>query len=105
MKKFLLDSRDPAFSREFASLKTMRQFAQRNPGLKATPYMFFEFSWQRFAILGNQVIPVSLLRSLLNSLETLDSLTSPLSRREGREVINEAPAASSTNHLSHNPLN
>ena len=74
MNKFRLDYPEPAFSREFSTLKAMRQYISRNPALKAAPYVWHENSWQRFAIFGNQILPVSVLRSLLSSLETSQSL-------------------------------
>jgi len=94
MNKFLLDNSVTLFSREFATLKAMSQYVRRNPALKATPYVWHENSWQRFAILGNQVLPVNLLHSLLNSLQTTNSLNQ-----------NEAPDASPTSQLFDSSLN
>ena len=78
MNKFLLDNPAAGFSRQFSSLKTLRQFIARNPALKATPYIWMDEAkkWQRFAIHGNQILPVDLLRSLLNSLQTSNTLQS-----------------------------
>jgi len=59
---------DASMSREFASLKAMRQFKARNPAIKATPYIFHNGAWERFVIYGSKVIPKSILQSLLNSI-------------------------------------
>jgi len=58
-----------SFEREFASLRTMRQFQKRNPYFKkAKEYVFHADNWERFVIYGSQVIPESVLHSLIKSL-------------------------------------
>jgi len=68
--KFKLVGEDPAASlvREFTSLKSLRQFKARNNIINAISYIFHDGNWERFVIHGSQVIPKSVLLSLLNSL-------------------------------------
>jgi len=64
------DGSRPSFCREFATIKAMRQFQQRNPYIveKTTEYVKHNNQWERFVIFGSQVIPKSTLQTLLNSI-------------------------------------
>jgi len=64
-------SRSASFVREFNSIKALRQFERRNSAIKdaATAYTLHNHRWERFVIYGSNVIPETVLRSLLNSLE------------------------------------
>jgi len=66
--KIVVDAPDASFSREFTSIKALRQYQRRNPELKATDYIFHNNQWERFTIYGSQLIPKSVLQNLLNSL-------------------------------------
>jgi len=66
--KIVGDTPGVSFEREFSNLRTMRQYQKRNPYLKAKEFVFHADNWERFVIYGSQVIPESVLHSLLKSL-------------------------------------
>lgn len=68
--KIVVEAPETSFTREFATLKTLRQFQRRNAAVKATEYIFHENRWERFVIHGSQLIPEPVLRSLLASLNS-----------------------------------
>ena len=84
--KIVVEAPAASFVREFATIKAMTQYKRRNPNMQAISYTLHNGNWERFVIHGSQLIPESVLRSLLNSL-------------------NEAPQPSSTNQLPHSPIN
>ena len=68
--KLVGDDSRPSFCREFATLKALRQFQQRNPYIVETTneYILINNIWERFVVFGSQVIPKSTLQTLLNSI-------------------------------------
>ena len=66
--KLVVEAPEASFVREFASIKAMTQYKRRNPNLSGVEYVFFNGVWERFVIHGSQVIPESVLKSLLCSL-------------------------------------
>jgi len=98
--KILVEASDTSFVREFATIKSLTQYKRRNPNLKGIEYTLYNGNWERFVIHGSQVIPESVLRSLLNSLYS-SSQVNPVNLTNPRI---EAPQPSPTNHLPQNPL-
>jgi hypothetical protein len=68
--KIVVEALGSSFEREFASLKALRQFERRNKLSDCIPYVWHNDQWERFVIYGSQVIPKSILQSLLNSLNS-----------------------------------
>jgi len=67
--KIVGDTSDVSVEREFSSLRALRQYQKRNPYFKqATEYVLQGEQWERFVIHGSKVIPESVLRSLLKSI-------------------------------------
>jgi len=83
--KLVVEAPAASFEREFDSLKTLAQYKRRNPSIIAVPYTLHNGIWERFVTYGNQVIPKTVLFSLLNSL-------------------NEGAQPSPTKHLTNNPI-
>ncbi|MDR0835941.1 MAG: hypothetical protein LBN11_05105 [Tannerella sp.] len=71
--KFKLVAKSDKFQyeREFASIKSLRQFENRNKSdaVQMTAYIHHNGEWERFAIIGNQVVPKSELQTLINQLQ------------------------------------
>ena len=70
VRKFKLGVEDAgaSFVREFATVKSMKQYLHRNPCINATPYILNNNKWERFVIYGSQVIPKTTLENLLKSI-------------------------------------
>jgi hypothetical protein len=66
--KIVVDAPDASFEREFKTLKALRQFLRRNPEITATPYVLHNDRWERFVIVGSQILPKSSLNQLLETL-------------------------------------
>lgn len=111
MNKFkLIIGTSPGTAREFASGKALAQFKRRNPALEATAYIYHNNAWERYVTYGSKYIPESVLRSLLNSLHSSNSLNPEPEPELAREMHpahhaaqnSEAPAASPYEHISNN---
>ena len=102
--KIVVEAPGASFAREFSTIKALSQYKRRNPNIRSASYTLHNGAWERFVIHGSQVIPESVLRSLLNSLNSSNSLSMKTVIHH-KSKSNEAPQPSSTNHLPHNPIN
>jgi len=68
--KFVVEALGASFEKEFSSLKALRQFERRNRLSDAVHYIWHNDQWERFVVYGSQVIPKSILQSLLYSLNS-----------------------------------
>ena len=66
--KIVVEAADASFSREFTTIKAMTQYTRRNPNINGIRYVWHNEQWERYAIYGSQVIPKSILETLLSKI-------------------------------------
>ena len=71
--KFKLSSESPEFSRTFNSLKRLQDYRAKNSNREATEYVWNNNRWERFCIVDSNILPVSVMKSLLLSIKEPDT--------------------------------
>ena len=68
-KIFRLSSKEFKFDKSFSSVKRMQNYLSRyNKYSTAKQHVWNDGKWERFAVVDNQVLPVSVLQNLLDSI-------------------------------------
>lgn len=76
--KIHVQTKESAFSREFSSFKTLRQYERRNitEDMKVWRFIFNNDRWEPVTIIGNQVVSKTRLLEILNTFDTFDTTKS-----------------------------